>query len=340
MNKPLLSICIPTYNRCEYLKNTLNSIICQKDFQNGIVEVVISDNASTDETEQVVRNYASRFENICYFKNPENIFDKNFPLVLNRGKGIYRKLYNDTLLCVPGTLRYICDLIKQYSGTEKPLFMLNGNRKNLKEEMIECTNFSQFVRIAGIWTGWIGAFGLWESECERITADISGCEIKLWQCKTVYEIVEKKEECVVINRRLFFNQEVTKKDLSYGVYQVLQLNYLSILRNYIKKGLISRQTYENIRIDNLYRLSFFIIFSEMKKQQWNIPDVARTKSLICNEMKKLGIWEEYQRYYKKRKLFYKVWTVVRAFILKIYCSCLAFYVHAINKNTKKTGAEH
>ena len=48
MNKPLLSICIPTYNRSYYLKECLDCIVCQ--FRDkevcDQVEIVISDNAS------------------------------------------------------------------------------------------------------------------------------------------------------------------------------------------------------------------------------------------------------------------------------------------------------
>ena len=39
--KPLLSICIPTYNRCEYLKKSIETIISQKEFSDENVEIVI-----------------------------------------------------------------------------------------------------------------------------------------------------------------------------------------------------------------------------------------------------------------------------------------------------------
>lgn len=329
MEKPLLSICIPTYNRCEYLMNTLNSIIYQKEFQDGMVEIVISDNASIDETEQVVKNYTSRFENIVYFRNPENIHDQNFPLALRRGTGLYRKLHSDTLLCISGSLRYICDIIKQYSGTEKILFMPNGRGKDLKEETIECTSFEQFVRKTGIWTGWIGAFGLWESETENITADYSGCEMKLWQCKRIYEMAAAKEGGIVINRMLFFNQEVSQKDLTYGVYQVLHLNFLSILHSYIEKGLITRETYENIRIDNLYRLSYFVTRGEQKRHQWNVPDAEATKTLVYNEAKEAGIGEAFQKHCKKEKWLYRVKAYVKIIFQKVYCPYVALRAHCV-----------
>ena len=59
----LLSICIPTYNRAEYLKKTLESIVWQRDFLSKDVEVVISDNCSTDDTASVVAKFVEKYPN-------------------------------------------------------------------------------------------------------------------------------------------------------------------------------------------------------------------------------------------------------------------------------------
>ena len=54
----LLSICIPTYNREKYLQDTLESIVSQDIFKNtNDVDIVISDNASTDGTRELVEKY-------------------------------------------------------------------------------------------------------------------------------------------------------------------------------------------------------------------------------------------------------------------------------------------
>lgn len=50
-----LSICIPTYNRCAHLANCLNSIILNTNYNKNDIQICVSDNCSTDETEAVVR---------------------------------------------------------------------------------------------------------------------------------------------------------------------------------------------------------------------------------------------------------------------------------------------
>lgn len=72
--QPILSICIPTWNRWYSLQYTLKSIIDQDEFKSWEVEIVISDNASTDDTEGNVKNYAKRYKNIKYYRNNENIW--------------------------------------------------------------------------------------------------------------------------------------------------------------------------------------------------------------------------------------------------------------------------
>ena len=61
--QPLLSICIPTYNRAEYLVGALENIISDPAFDER-VEIVISDNASTDDTENVVGYFIKLYSNI------------------------------------------------------------------------------------------------------------------------------------------------------------------------------------------------------------------------------------------------------------------------------------
>lgn len=82
-----LSFCIPTYNRAMYLRETLASIIDQAD---DSIEIVISDNASTDNTEEVVREAGLRFPNITYHRWPKNMgADLNYLKTVELAKGRY-----------------------------------------------------------------------------------------------------------------------------------------------------------------------------------------------------------------------------------------------------------
>jgi hypothetical protein len=56
---PAISVIVPTYNRCEQLRRTLDSLAAQR-FPAGAFEVVVSDDGSSDGTAEMVREYAGR----------------------------------------------------------------------------------------------------------------------------------------------------------------------------------------------------------------------------------------------------------------------------------------
>ena len=72
MTNPLLSICIPTFNRADLLELCLATVLPQIAKFAEEVECVLSDNASSDRTAAVVDEYAKGYSIRC-FRNEENI---------------------------------------------------------------------------------------------------------------------------------------------------------------------------------------------------------------------------------------------------------------------------
>lgn len=94
-NCPILSICIPTYSRGSLLDQSIRKMIpvCQ---QHHIL-ICVSDNASPDNTESVMKRLTSEYDFITYNRHPENIGpDNNFEYVLKMAKTKYRWLMSDT----------------------------------------------------------------------------------------------------------------------------------------------------------------------------------------------------------------------------------------------------
>jgi abequosyltransferase len=81
MPSNILSIAIPTYNRSKFLDATLEyhiPILSKYD-----IPIIIRDNNSTDNTEEIIKNWMKIYDYIDYKKNETNIgADKNFELAL------------------------------------------------------------------------------------------------------------------------------------------------------------------------------------------------------------------------------------------------------------------
>lgn len=82
---PRLSIGLPVYNSSAYVDESIEALLGQTftDF-----ELIISDNASTDETGDICRRYAARDSRIQYFRQPENIgLAPNHNFCVNKARG-------------------------------------------------------------------------------------------------------------------------------------------------------------------------------------------------------------------------------------------------------------
>jgi len=85
--RPLVSIGMPVFNGEQFIPAALDSILGQSftDF-----ELIVSDNASTDGTECICREYAERDKRIRYLRQPTNIgATANFKFVLDEARGEY-----------------------------------------------------------------------------------------------------------------------------------------------------------------------------------------------------------------------------------------------------------
>ena len=84
---PKISIGLPVFNGGQFLEQAINSILSQTftDF-----ELIISDNASTDRTSEICRQYQAKDSRICYRRNETNIgAGKNFNLTFQVSRGKY-----------------------------------------------------------------------------------------------------------------------------------------------------------------------------------------------------------------------------------------------------------
>ena len=84
---PRVSIGMPVYNGGQFLEQALDSILAQ-DFTD--FELIISDNASTDDTESICRRYSTRDGRIRYYRNKQNMGAAwNYNRLVELGRGQY-----------------------------------------------------------------------------------------------------------------------------------------------------------------------------------------------------------------------------------------------------------
>ncbi len=100
MSKPKISVVLPTYNRPDYIVLSLRSILNQK-FKN--FEILVLDDASTDNTEEVVLGFKDK--RIIYIKNKKNMgYAANIKKGFNMAQGKYIFMISDDDMIMNTTL--------------------------------------------------------------------------------------------------------------------------------------------------------------------------------------------------------------------------------------------
>jgi len=111
---PLISVGLPVYNGERFLAEAIDSVLAQSC---GDFELVVSDNASTDGTEECCRAYEQRDERVRYVRQPQNLgAAKNYNVVFEAARGRYFKWLAGDDMCAPDFLRDTLAALEQDSA--------------------------------------------------------------------------------------------------------------------------------------------------------------------------------------------------------------------------------
>ena len=121
MTSPLLSICIATHNRADYIGETLDSIIPQLTDE---VEIVVVDGASTDATPAIMERYVAACPALRYVRLPEKGgVDQDYCKAVEHARGEYCWLFPDDDLFKPGAVQRVLGELRKGNS----LVIVNAN---------------------------------------------------------------------------------------------------------------------------------------------------------------------------------------------------------------------
>lgn len=145
MSQKLISICIPTYNRPQELKRTLESIDTTK---YNDVDIVISENCSPRQadTRKVVEAFkAQSHYEIHYFENERNLgYDKNIRALVARATGTYCMFFSDDDMFMPGAMDGFVEFVREHQDCGYILrsyrnYSTNGSYQDFRYYKEDCT---------------------------------------------------------------------------------------------------------------------------------------------------------------------------------------------------------
>jgi len=126
MQKPLVSVIIPTYNRANRLSKAVNSVLSQT-FSD--LEVIVVDDYSTDNTTNKVQELIQQDQRVKYLRQEQN---QGAPAARNRGikqaQGKYIGLLDDDDQYLPEKIQ---EQVKIFENSKKDIGLVYGGFKNI-----------------------------------------------------------------------------------------------------------------------------------------------------------------------------------------------------------------
>lgn len=102
---PLVTVIMPIRNEADYIDRSLGAVLAQ-DYPSHLIEVVVVDGASTDQTMDILQDYQAKHPNIKLINNPKKIVPSSLNLALGQAKG-------DVLIRVDGHCEIAPDYVRK-----------------------------------------------------------------------------------------------------------------------------------------------------------------------------------------------------------------------------------
>jgi predicted O-linked N-acetylglucosamine transferase (SPINDLY family)/GT2 family glycosyltransferase len=111
ISKPLVSVCIPTYNGAQFIEEAIESVLLQT-YPN--LEIIISDDSSTDRTVEIAKSFQHKVScNLSILEHSQYGLSQNWNFCVSQAQGKYIKfLFQDDLL-EPNAIEEMVDLAEQ-----------------------------------------------------------------------------------------------------------------------------------------------------------------------------------------------------------------------------------
>lgn len=244
-NQKIISICIPTWNRAKCLDRSLQSI--QQQMNERLyeeVELLVSDNCSPDNTEEIVRKYQSQGVKIRYVKNKENIGgNNNFLQCMHLAIGKYILLLSDDDILAQASIPFIVETLKK-----KDWGVMHLSHHVAEGEVVEFKDYEQFIKRTSYMFTLISVNIFRKDAVDKVNFD----KYKGSYLNQVPVFITSAMSCqdnVVINRPLFQYGVAENAGGTYPYFEVFVRDYLNIWQDFLQQGKIKTSTYKYLKRD-------------------------------------------------------------------------------------------
>jgi abequosyltransferase len=269
-----LSICIPTRDRVEILKITLNSIL-KKNNNLSDFEVVIYDSSDSNELQLTISEQYN-YPNLIYKKGANNGF-LNLIEALKMGNGTFLKLHNDYSRFYDGKIEEMIHLVKD-SLVDKPVTVFTNGHLNVKVDLLKFPSFDGFLYNLSYISSAATTFGIWKEDFEKVQ-NIS-LEPMFPHTSLLYAL-NYKTYYQISNILLFENQPVNKKG-GYNLFHAFAVIFIKMVEDCYDQKHISLKTFKYIKtgmLRNFFAEWYYKTMIESNEYTFILTDIKKSMSI-------------------------------------------------------------
>ncbi len=279
-NRPLLSICIPTYNRKNKLVQTLGCLIPQCSGQN--IEIVVSDNASDDGTAEHCLQIASSNEFFHYYRQESNVgFPGNLISALSKASSKYLWMLGDDEVLHPEAVVRVLAAIKE---TDPSWLLCNYVKLESRndswpadgqirfDEGLRPLSLEEILETVGVWASFMSisvirrdAYFEW-LKCNREAAsDYIGFDIALFS--------GRKGQCFILSSPILARIKEPLNKHRFDKLSVYLFEFFDPIDSLVKQGLLTARVRMSLAHEMFFSMAGFLLL-RVKIKGGTLPKIS------------------------------------------------------------------
>jgi len=298
--RKLLTIAFITYNRRQYLAESLPRVLAQVG-NLAQVEVLVSDNASTDDTRAFVQEMQKMYKELRYHCNEKNVgAEGNIHRAMQASRGEYVLIAGDDDYFCDGALHVLLDTIKKNRGDA--LFYMAQNPTPM--HVHRGAGALEYIARLNYAMTWLTAVVMRRDLYLGIEEPQKYDDTRMPQVYLQLEILKQMAEFTIIEGQFFAEGTGNHEPAGYNFAEVFIKNYLDILTACVdippeqmtreKKRLMEQMIFpwcEKIKKERL-DLSLAGIFEIVRDYYGNEPYYAQVVSILKDRVLKSSDHED------------------------------------------------
>ncbi|MEE2662212.1 MAG: glycosyltransferase family 2 protein [Pseudomonadota bacterium] len=297
---PLLTIAIPTWNRATFLDRCLANLRDElQSVEPGLVQILISDNGSTDTTRDIVNCHRNNGLKLDYLVSDRNMgSDYNIAKCFDSGNGEFVLVLADDDLFTSGSLTYILQILKKHGECGVVFLSAFGfSHDATRERPWSAEKYTKYV-IAGAFISKLAVKLTLISSIivnrrkikaidpyEFVGSQLVQVPIVLHAALTSVKNIYVKKYCIAVQRDNGGNnlviEETDRGSRGYNPSEVFAVNLLNLIQENFSKSL-NRKYYKALEIKVFI---YFLPYYLLQQVRYKSPYVKESLRLLDSQFR-------------------------------------------------------